>query len=140
MSIPDEIDERKGWFLFSAFIRRKSPHLYIPAIILLVGILSFSLGRLSGIGKGGGAVIIESAVEQNTEGVLLKEKTEREDIKGESVMGATEVVASKNGSVYYLPWCSQVQRIKPENLISFPSFEAARAAGYMPSVACKGVE
>lgn len=42
-------------------------------------------------------------------------------------------VASKNGSKYYFPDCSHAKRIKPENLVDFPSAAAAEQAGYEPS-------
>ena len=50
-----------------------------------------------------------------------------------------QFVASKNGTKYYLPNCSGAKRIKPENLIGFPSREAAEAAGYGKAANCPGL-
>ena len=50
-----------------------------------------------------------------------------------------EVVASKTGEVYYLPWCGSAKRITPEKLVTFPSRAAAEAAGYRAAKNCKGL-
>ncbi|HUO50737.1 MAG TPA: Ada metal-binding domain-containing protein [Candidatus Paceibacterota bacterium] len=49
------------------------------------------------------------------------------------------VVASKTGSVYYLPWCSGAQKIAVGNQVWFSSEKDAQAAGYTPSKSCKGL-
>ncbi|HEV3245511.1 MAG TPA: Ada metal-binding domain-containing protein [Candidatus Paceibacterota bacterium] len=49
------------------------------------------------------------------------------------------VVASRTGSVYYLPWCSGAQKIVQGNQVWFSSEEAAQKAGYTPSKSCKGL-
>jgi hypothetical protein len=51
-----------------------------------------------------------------------------------------QVVASKNGTKYHYPWCAGAKQIAEKNKISFPSIEAARAAGYTPAANCKGLE
>lgn len=56
-----------------------------------------------------------------------------------AVSAGGEVVASKNGGSYYLPSCSGVKRISPENLVTFSSKEAAEAKGYKPAKTCKGL-
>lgn len=50
-----------------------------------------------------------------------------------------QVVASKTGKAYYLPWCGGVKRIKDENKVWFDSAQAAQAAGYIPAKNCKGL-
>ena len=50
-----------------------------------------------------------------------------------------EVVASKNGSKYYLPWCAGADRILEANKVRFESADAARAKGYSPATNCKGL-
>jgi len=49
------------------------------------------------------------------------------------------VVASRSGSVYYLPWCSGAQKIAAGKQVWFPSEDAAQKAGYAPSKSCKGL-
>ncbi len=64
--------------------------------------------------------------------------------KGISITTATlptggQVVASKSGSKYFLPWCGSVSRIKDTNKVWFASVEEAEAAGYQPAGNCKGL-
>lgn len=138
MSITDEWEESKG----KAFFGRLRPlllNIYVPLILIFIGITSFSLGRLSATYEKGsiGVRIIESVTKDTT--ASAREALETTKISNEA-SGSGEVVASKNGTVYYLPWCSQVSRIKPENLIRFASAHDARMQGYEPSTACKGTQ
>lgn len=89
----------------------------VVLIIILVGFASFGLGRLS-------------VVENNREVVQIEQSA--------SVAQST-YVASKNGSVYHLPWCSGAQRISEKNKIFFNSKEEAERAGYRPAGNCKGI-
>lgn len=58
----------------------------------------------------------------------------------EPLAASEEVVASKKGTTYHLPWCSGAKSIKEENRITFESPAAAKAAGYRPAGNCKGLE
>ncbi len=49
------------------------------------------------------------------------------------------VVASRTGSVYYLPWCAGAQKIVQGNQVWFSSEASAQKAGYAPSKSCKGL-
>ncbi len=49
------------------------------------------------------------------------------------------VVASRTGSVYYLPWCPGAQKMAPEKQVWFSSEAAAQKAGYSASKSCKGL-
>lgn len=131
MSIPDELKESKGRALLGHF-KRNIHQLYVPFVLILIGITSFSLGRLS----------ISS---QNQEGVRIVNqgaeiKTNTAKVLDSVNIEEESVVASKNGTVYYLPWCSGVSRIKPENLVHFSSAIEARKQGYLPSSTCKGIK
>lgn len=46
-------------------------------------------------------------------------------------------VGSKNSNVYHIPSCYEAQKIKPQNLVTFPNAKAAQAAGYRPCEVCK---
>jgi hypothetical protein len=48
-------------------------------------------------------------------------------------------VASRNGSVYYFPWCAGAGNIAEANKRWFTSEEAAKAAGYRAAKNCKGL-
>lgn len=48
-----------------------------------------------------------------------------------------EVVASKNGTRYYYPWCGGAARLSATTRISFASASAAEAAGYTLAAGCE---
>jgi hypothetical protein len=56
-----------------------------------------------------------------------------------SLPAGGEVVASKTGTAYYLPWCTGAARITNEKKITFASKEKAEASGYHPAKNCKGL-
>lgn len=93
-------------------------------ILILVGLASFGLGRLSVLSDGKQPVRIEYG-EQGASPSMVKN-------------GA--VVGSKNGSKYHLPWCSGAQRIKEENKVYFDSIEDAKRNGYTAAANCPGLE
>ena len=53
--------------------------------------------------------------------------------------GEGHLVASKNGTKYYLPTCTGAQHITSENQIWFATAAAAQAAGYTPATHCPGL-
>ena len=117
--------------------------LYIVAIIILVGIASFGLGRLSIVREHKIPVRIEYP-EQIAANVL----STTDNIQGETEITqggridqsfAGALVGSKNGSKYHFPWCSGAQRTKEKNKIWFASKEEAERAGYTPAANCKGL-
>ncbi|MDB5266020.1 MAG: hypothetical protein JWM39_733 [Parcubacteria group bacterium] len=56
-----------------------------------------------------------------------------------SIPATTEVIASKTGTVYYLPTCSGVSRILPANRVTYATRSAAEAKGLKPAKNCKGL-
>src|SRR3989344_970129 len=94
------------------------------AIVLLLGIASFGLGRLS-------------ALEEAKPPVAITEAPEA--LKPRAMYLGGSIIASKNGTAYYFPWCSGAQKILVQNQIWFASEKAARAAGYAPAKNCKGL-
>ena len=60
-------------------------------------------------------------------------------IESREVLGAlnSSIVASKNGSTYFFSWCSGVERIKAENLITFLSEDQAKKSGRRLSKTCE---
>jgi hypothetical protein len=115
---------------------------FIPVIIILVSIIAFSLGRISGLQnkKPPVRVISESSGPARLDGVSGGE------VKGVSTTTSTSatttgaVVASKNGTKYHYPWCAGAKQISEKNLITFNSIEEARAKGYTPASNCKGLK
>jgi len=103
---------------------RKLEPLVVPAIIVLVGLTSFGLGRLSALEEQKGGLII-----RESQGAAVAEASQ----------GPHNFVASRNGTRYYIPTCSGAQRIKEENKIWFASEAEARASGYTPASGCPGL-
>jgi hypothetical protein len=56
-----------------------------------------------------------------------------------AVAGSGSIVASKNGTKYYLTTCTGANRISPGNRVFFNSVSDAEAAGYTPAANCKGI-
>ena len=115
-----------------------STDVYIVAIIILVGLSGFGLGRLSTLEEGRFSVYIEQ--EESVQASVEKAVGEALPPQGGSESGAGLLVASKNGSKYHFPWCSGAQRMKEENKIWFDSAGDARKAGYTPAANCKGLK
>lgn len=119
-----------------------SERLHTAVILVLILVFSslsaFALGRLS---------VRDSA---ELRGIVVKqapifnatpEETAVPDARPSERQPQTELlVGSKNSDKYHYPWCSGAKRIKQENLVSFASFEEARAAGYTPAGNCDGLQ
>lgn len=123
--------------------------LFLPLVIVLVSVLSFGLGRLSGGGERE-ALKIEydpSALEALNQAFDTSLTASVPMVAGESASAANEkeatlpsagqVVASKNGERYHFLHCSGAKQIKEENKIVFKSPTEAEAAGYTLALNCK---
>jgi len=95
------------------------------AIVLLVGLASFGLGRLS-------------ALEEARPAVAIGEASNLLEPRAISIGGL--VVTSRKGSAYHFPWCPGAQTMAVQNRIWFSSEKDARAAGYSPAKNCKGLQ
>lgn len=108
---------------------------FLGLTLVLVALLAFGLGRYSTIQPKKTPIKIQQAAPQSTlasPAATTNKITTQNNLTG-------QVVASKQGSKYYLPTCSGVKRIKPENLISFSGVAEAKAAGYEPAANCPGL-
>ena len=94
-------------------------------MILLIGLASFGLGRLSGIESARLPVTISEAASVTTPHLM--------NIGG-------QFVASRTGSVYYFPWCGGAISIPPANQIWFATEASAQKAGFSPAKNCKGLK
>jgi hypothetical protein len=119
--------------------------LFYGVLLVLVALASFGLGRQSvSLTKDGKNVenqaSIATFVQQQVIATSTPTKpTETESAAVPAVEKAVAVVGSKSGTKYHLPTCSGAKRIKPENLISFETIEAAKAAGYSAAANCPGL-
>jgi hypothetical protein len=93
-------------------------------LLALLCVASFILGRLSALIE---ARPLIALAEAPSERAVLPLR-----------MGGL-LVASWGGSVYYYPWCSGAQNIKPENQRWFTDEKSAQAAGYRAAKNCQGL-
>ncbi|TAJ13534.1 hypothetical protein EPO56_03090 [Patescibacteria group bacterium] len=91
--------------------------LFIVGIIVLVGLSSFAIGRLS----------VVSISHDEFSVVYPSQSVKEEDFIN---AGSAGYVASKTGSTYFFPWCGTAMNIKPENKLYFLTKELAENAGY----------
>jgi len=108
---------------------------FIPITIILIAIITFSLGRISGLQEKRPPVRVISDNSGEVKGVSIQQE------KGAPEQSSSgQVVASKNGTKYHYPWCAGAKQISEKNKITFNSIEEARAAGYSPATNCKGLK
>lgn len=93
---------------------------FIVSVLIFSCLLSFGFGYLAG--KDAGSVPTSTSMSE------IEAPTE-----------SVGVVASKNGTKYYLPSCSGADRIADANKVWFASPAAATAAGYSPAANCPGL-
>jgi hypothetical protein len=98
----------------------------VVVIIILVGLSSFGLGRLS-------------VTEDLKEPVRIEQSATVARAAADASVASGAFVASRNSSVYHFPWCPGAERIAAENKIWFDSKEEAEQAGYRPAKNCKGL-
>ncbi|HEY4473754.1 MAG TPA: hypothetical protein VI957_01160 [Candidatus Paceibacterota bacterium] len=120
----------------------------VAAIIFLVALLAFGLGRLSIIYSEEGEFKIEypqqsaaAVLSQNAQPGTQNAGANESDVTSSmlQVPSSGGYVASKTGSKYHLPWCAGAQSIKEENKIYFATKAEAEARGYTPAANCKGL-
>ncbi len=115
---------------------RKTNDYAIILIMTLLGVMSFGLGRLSSTNTNQASVLLcESEYVPNT--IMQTSSTHTSSEKINNISG--QYVASKNGTIYHLPWCSGAKRIKEENKVWFTEKSEAEKAGYRPATNCKGI-
>ncbi len=129
-----------------SFIGRKD--VYTALIIILVGVGSFGLGRLSGLDKNRSPITLEHMIAEQAAptaspagalGSSSPEKVSNENVQEKVTQTPLEggVVASKNSTKYHFPWCAGAKQIKEENKIWFASAAEAEKAGYTKAGNCK---
>lgn len=111
---------------------RKLYALYVPAVVVLVGIAAFGLGRLSVIDPSSSQPAVAAQAATSTQ-------ISATDNEAAVVPATGPYVASKSGSKYYLTSCASAGRISDANKVFFQSAAAAQAAGYAPAANCPGL-
>lgn len=115
---------------------------FTALLIMLVGLASFGLGRMSTIEGTKTPVTIEYP--DRTEVATGSEREVSKTHTAAVARAAMEnkgggVVASKSGTKYHFPWCAGASQISEKNKVNFASIEDARKAGYTPASNCKGL-
>lgn len=133
---------QKSKALMAALERRD---VFMMALIILVAIASFGLGRLSALDTGRNDIEMKAPLTASGEAQNAALSGQMGVSALPAAVGAAGVVqgkfvASKSGTKYHYPWCSGAKRIKDENKVWFDTAEAARAAGYTPAANCPGLE
>ena len=119
----------------------KGKDLMIIIIVVLVGISSFFLGRLSSNSSNNGLKIEYTGQGATNTGINGSNMPKIELNQGitERVQKNTsgKYFASKNGHKYYSAGCSAGKSIKQENRIYFSSSTEAEKAGFVMSSSCQ---
>lgn len=138
------------------FYQGNKQDLFIAAIIFLVGLGSFGLGRLSIIwpqkepitftewgnpleGEKGALEGQNGAIKGGSAGPVSGTQPGQSTASAVNAITQGKYVASKNGTVYHYPWCPGAKQIKEENKIYFNTKEEAKKAGYRPAANCDGL-
>lgn len=140
------------WRKFKAVLELVPEEFLLVLIIVLVGVASFGLGRLSisenlkesvhiiepdSVKDLGG---VETVSVPKSSGKILKQTASvLNALESPLLNGSEVVVGSKNGTKYHLPWCSGAKRINEENKVTFASKAEAEKAGYTAAANCPGL-
>ncbi len=145
-------DKRPDEVSFEIVNNKERIHTAILIVLLFVfsGLSAFALGRLSvGDRENQRGMVVETVAPLFEEmqgqpaprgagsgvptGGAARDRAQPQE-------GAPFLVGSRHSDRYHFPWCPGARRIKPENLVTFSSFEEARRAGYVPARNCPGLE
>ena len=127
-----------GW------VKNNNTELYWAAVIILVAVISFGLGRLSKIREEKTPITIENAssmsdIDEKTNGAGIMLEHNSSTIS--NFPSSSKIfVASRNGKKYYYAWCESANVIKEQNRIWFSTQAEAEKAGYQPAANCKGLK
>jgi|SRR3989344_9521525 len=111
--------------------------LYTAAIIFLVCLSAFGLGRLSILWPQKEPLRIIGG--QEAAAISGNKETKPEKNANIPPSAQDKYVASKSGTAYHYPWCAGAQKIKEENKIWFKTKEEAEDRGYKPAGNCDGL-
>ena len=112
----------------------KGKDVLVVIIVVLVGLCSFELGRLSKSSDSSGIKIEYEGEIVNLEN---QEANALSAVNTETNTSGKNFFASSKGSKYYSLGCSAGKSLKQENRVYFDTREAAEKAGYELSSSCK---
>jgi hypothetical protein len=108
---------------------------FYGVLIILVGVVSFGLGRFS-VQE---TLIINDKNSSKAEITVLEPKIDLNPPVTATNTSQIKVVGSKSGTKYHLPDCPGAKQMKEANKIYFDSVALAAAAGYTPAGNCPGI-
>ncbi|OGI45578.1 hypothetical protein A2121_03270 [Candidatus Nomurabacteria bacterium GWB1_40_6] len=117
----------------------KGKDILVVIIVILVGLGSFELGRLSKENGSGGIKIEYGDQYQGTSQTAnaISAVTDVGRLETNSSSSGKTFFASSRGSKYYSTSCSAGKTIKQENRVWFTTGEEAERAGYVLSSSCQ---
>ena len=136
--------------------------LFLVAVIILIGLIGFGLGRLSSRYQTAeldinstiantaylGMVVATSYVASVScqSNVSNKTDTTNKSVDAKSVAGdigvasAIKIIGNKNSKIYHREDCPGALKMIESNKVLFGSISAAKEAGYRPAGNCPGLE
>lgn len=111
-------------------------NIYLSLVVILVGTLSFGLGRLSAP-MGGNSMEIRYDPELSNLGVGNSATVLESQTPATRAPASESVVASSKGTKYHYSHCPGSKQISEANKITFSSSTEAEAAGYTLAGNCK---
>lgn len=133
--------------------------LFLVAVIILIGLIGFGLGRLSSkyqtaelninstiantadLGK-----VVATQAPSNAANVSNKTDTANKSVDTKSVAGdigvasAVKIIGNKNSKIYHREDCPGALKMSESNKVLFGSISAAKEAGYRPAGNCPGLQ
>ena len=122
--------------------RKLKEEWYLFAVIILIALLAFGIGRLSALYGQESDFKVMMPSQVDGEGRVLgasQGSVPADTLTTVNSASSGAYVASKTGSKYHLPWCAGARSIKEENKVYFATKEEAEARGYEPAANCKGI-
>lgn len=113
----------------------KREHIVVVVIILLTGVASFGLGRISAIRDNKEPLTI---VQNSTDTASIQSSVSKvtQSAVTAKVSQTGTVFASKNGKKYYYPNCTGASRISEANKVWFATPKEAETFGYTIASGC----
>lgn len=109
---------------------------FYGTLILLVGVISFTLGRMSTQSGAKTEPLLRVEAEKTTSSSSKADVVTITPVQTAALPQAVAVVASKSGTKYHLPTCPGAKQIKEENKLFFATISEAEAAGYKRAANC----
>lgn len=138
--------EKIKQFIKSFFESEKGKDVLTVIIVILVGLGSFELGKLSKENDSGGLKILSAQTEEyqsqdenqkvNQSANAFSTTSSVSKAAFDTSVNGKNFFASNRGSKYYTLGCSAGKTIKQKNRIYFATGEEAQAAGYTLSSSC----